>query len=181
MPRPSAGLVAAVAAAAFVLGAPARAHVIVSPTFLPVGETQTIELSVPNERDAPMTGFVVTAPAGLDVSGAESAEGWSASVEGQVATWSGGSLPAKLSVTFGLKVRANAEPGQLELQAEQRYADGEVRWSVALTIVPGSDATGSDSGSSGLLVGAIVAIGLFMTAAISLLARRRRAGPTRSG
>jgi uncharacterized protein YcnI len=167
-------VLAAALAAVLVLTEPARAHVIASPTFLRAGEAQTLELSVPNERDATMTGFVVTAPAGLEIAGAESPEGWSATVEGQIVTWSGGSLPSKLAETFGLRVQATGDPGGIELDAVQRYADGEVRWPVALTIVPGAADAGSDSGSSGLLVAAIVAIGLAVFAAIGLLAWRRR-------
>jgi hypothetical protein len=173
----STGLAAALALA-LVLAAPAAAHVIASPTFLPAGETQTLELSVPNERDAPMTSFVLTAPAELEVVGAEDTEGWDAAVVGQTATWSGGTLPSKLSETFGLRVQATGEPGAVELEAEQRYADGEVRWPVALTIVPGT--ADSSSGGGGGLVIALVAVGVVVTLAVGLvavLARRRRAGP----
>jgi hypothetical protein len=164
----------AVLAGALVPVAPAGAHVIASPTFLYAGETQTLELSVPNERDATMTGFVVRAPSKVEIVGAESAEGWTESVEGQVATWNGGSLQAKLAETFGLTIRPTGEPGAVELDAEQRYADGKVRWPVSLTVVPASGDTSSDSGGSGLLVAAIVAVGVAISAAIGLLAWRRR-------
>jgi hypothetical protein len=166
--------IAAALLAALALAAPAGAHVIASPTFLASGSTETIELSVPNERDAPMTSLVVTAPPGLEIVGAEESKGWNAVLEGQtVVTWSGGSLSTALSETFGLSVKATAQPGPVDLDVEQRYADGKVRWPVALTIVPG--ATGEDSGSSGLVVGVIAAIGVLVTAAIALLAWRRRA------
>jgi hypothetical protein len=172
------GRLAAAVGAALVLAAPASAHVIPSPTFLPAGATQTIELSVPNERDAPMTSFVVRAPEGIEIVGAESPEGWSAAVAGPVATWSGGSLPALLSETFGLRVRAAGAPGAVELEAEQRYADGEVRWPVALTIVPASStaATASSAGA-GTTVVVLVGLGLLVASGVLLLAaltRRRR-------
>jgi hypothetical protein len=154
--------------------APAAAHVIASPAFLAQGSTQTIELSAPNERDAPMTAFTVTAPEGIEIASAEESVGWEAVVEGKTATWSGGSLPPALSETFGLQLRATAKPGPAELEAEQLYADGKVRWPVSLTIVP---ATGSSSsGSSWLVIGAIVAVGGLVTAAIALLAWRQRKG-----
>jgi hypothetical protein len=164
----------AVLAGALVVAAPAGAHVIASPTFLFAGETRTLELSVPNERDATMTGFVVTAPPEVEIVGAESAEGWAEAVDGRVATWSGGSLPAKLAETFGLTIRPPGEPGAVELEAEQRYADGTVPWPVSLTIVPGNGETSSNSGGSGILLGAIVAVGVAISAAIGLLAWRRR-------
>jgi hypothetical protein len=169
------GRLAATVGAALVVATPASAHVIPSPTFLAVGETQTIELSVPNERDAPMTSFVVRAPAGIEVVEAESPEGWSALVEGPVATWSGGSIPALLSETFGLRVRATGDPGAVELEAEQRYADGEVRWPVVLTIVPGSStsATASSSGA-GTTVVVLVGLGLLVASGVAALAWLRR-------
>ena len=173
MPRPSLWL--AVAIAALALALPARAHVVASPTFLASGATETIELSTPNERDAPMTSFVVTVPSELEIVGAEETEGWSAAVDGRVASWSGGSLPPKLSETFGLRVRATAEPGPVELDAEQRYADGKIRWPVSLTIVPGAGS--SSSGGSGLVIGVIIAVGVLVTAAIAALAWRRRGRP----
>lgn len=172
------GRLAAAVGAALVLAAPAGAHVIASPTFLAAGETQTLELSVPNERDAPMTGFVVTVPAGLEIVSAESVEGWSATVEGQTASWSGASLPAKLSETFGLRVQATGEPGAVELDAEQRYADGKVRWSVALTVVPGSSSTtvSASRSGSGTLVVVLAGLGLLVAAGVAAFAWRRRSG-----
>jgi uncharacterized protein YcnI len=173
VPRSSPWL--AVAIVALVLAVPAQAHVIASPTFLASGATETIEISAPNERDTPMTSFVVTVPPGLEIVSAEDTEGWSAAVNAQAVTWSGGSLPAKLSETFGLRVRTTAEPGPVELSTEQRYADGTVRWPVSLTIVPGGGSSGS--GGSVLVIGVIVAVGVLVTAAIALLARRRRGEP----
>jgi hypothetical protein len=160
--------------AALALAAPAGAHVIASPSFLSSGSTETIELSAPNERDAPMTSFAVTVPPGLEIVSAEETEGWTGSVDGQTATWAGASLPAKLSATFGLRVEATGEPGSVELATEQRYADGEVRWPVALTIVPGDEP--EDAGGSALVVGVIVGIGVLVTAAVGVLAWRRRSG-----
>jgi uncharacterized protein YcnI len=163
----------AAAGAALVLAAPGAAHVIASPAFLASGSTGTLELSAPNERDTPMTGFVVTAPPGVEIVRAEESEGWTAVVEGRTATWSGGALPAGLSETFGIRVEATAAPGALELETRQRYADGEVRWPVALTIVPGTEASGS--GGPWLAVGLIAGAGVLVAAAIALVARRRRA------
>lgn len=160
--------------AALALAAPAGAHVIASPTFLATGDTATIDLSVPNERDEPMTSFAVTAPAGLRIVGVEETEGWVATVDGQTATWSGGSLPAKLSETFGIRLEAVGEPGAVDLDVEQRYADGNVRWPVSLTVVPSASDSGSDRGGSWLVLGAILALGVLVTTAIALLALRRR-------
>jgi hypothetical protein len=171
----------AVVAMALVVAAPAAAHVVASPAFLASGTTETIELSVPNERDSPMTGFEVTVPPGLLVVSAEETEGWVATVAGRTVTWSGGSVPAKLSETFGLRVRANVEPGTVELDAVQLYRDGKVRWPVAVTIVPGSSSStvvSDSSGGSGTLVVALAAIGLLVAAGVALLAWHRRRSPS---
>ena len=162
--------------AALTFASTAAAHVIASPSFLPAGETETIELSVPNEREATMTGFVVTAPPEIEVVAAETVEGWASAVEGQVATWTGGSLPSRLSETFGLRIRPTGEPGAVELDAEQRYADGKVDWPVALTVVPGSatSTSGSRSGSAPIVL-ALAGIGVLVAGGVAALAWRRRA------
>jgi hypothetical protein len=165
---------AAALLAALALAAPAGAHVIASPSFLTAGEETTIEFSVPNEREAPMTGFAVTAPAGLRIVGAEETEGWVATVDGQTVTWSGRSVPAKLSETFGIRLEADSEPGAVDLDAEQLYADGSVRWPVTLTVVPGASDSGSDGGGSWVVLVAILALGVLVTTAIAVLAWRRR-------
>ena len=168
-------IVAATFLAALCAAAPAGAHVIASPTFLAQGSTETIELAVPNERDAPMTAFAVTVPDGIAIKAAEPTAGWDAAVDGRTATWSGGSVPSVLSETFGLTIEANVEPGPVELDAEQRYADGKVRWPVSLTIVPGTGP--SSSGGSGLVIGVIVVVGVLVGAAIAALAWHRRSRP----
>ncbi len=174
MPR---RVLVAVLAGALAVAAPAGAHVIASPTFLYAGETATIELSVPNERDAPMTGFVVTVPPEIEVVGAAEVEGWAGNVEGQVVTWSGGSLPAKLAETFGLTIRPTGEPGAVELDSEQRYPDGKVPWPVSLTVVPGSSTSGSNASSGSAPVVILLAgIGILVAAGVGALAWRRRAG-----
>ena len=167
---------AATLLAALALAAPAGAHVIASPSFLAAGEETTIELSVPNERGAPMTGFAVKAPAGLRIVGTEETEGWVATVDGQTVKWSGESVPAKLSETFGIRLEAVGEPGAVDLDVEQLYADGSVRWPVTLTVVPAASGSNSDGGGSWVVLVAILALGVLVTMAIAVLALRRRAG-----
>jgi uncharacterized protein YcnI len=54
----------------------ASGHVFPTPQFLPSQGTESVTLDVPNERDVPMTGFVVNAPPGLEIEHAHPADGW---------------------------------------------------------------------------------------------------------
>ena len=51
--------------AALVLAGPAAAHVVAMPTYVASKGSESILLAVPNEREKPMTSFVVKAPSGL--------------------------------------------------------------------------------------------------------------------
>ena len=149
----------------------AAAHVVVSPTFVESGGTGTIELTGPNERDAPMTGFAVTAPEGIAIVHAHGPEGWEASVAGQSASWTGGTLAAGAEATFGLVLDVGADPGTVDLAVEQRYPDGVVRWPVSLTVTPAADSPSENLA----LAGVVGLIGVLALAAVAALVWRRRA------
>ena len=154
-----------------VLAGSAGAHVDASPTFVPSGGIEVISLTVHNDRAIVMTGFAISAPAGLRFHGVDELDGWQGSAESATAEWTDGSLAPDTPATFGLHVEATAEPGPTTLEVEQGYPDGEVvRWPVTLTIVP---ADGSDSPSYVWLV--VVTAGL-LTLAGAAIAWRRRVG-----
>lgn len=159
------------AVAALVLVPIAVAHVVVNPGFVESGGTRTIELTGPNERDAPMTGFSVLVPEGLSIVHAHGPEGWEASVTGQSATWKGGTLAAGAEATFGLVLDVSAEPGTVELALEQRYRDGVVRWPVSLTVTPAAERPSENLA----LAGVVGLMGVLALAAVGLLVWRRRA------
>jgi uncharacterized protein YcnI len=149
----------------------ALAHVVPIPAFLASGSSASIELAGPNERDDPMTGFKVSAPSGLEIEHAHEVDGWTASFDASQATWRGGPLAADASVTFGITLAAAAEPGILELTAEQLYADGAVvSWPVPITVTPAE----SSPSQNLALAGVVGLIGLLLVAAIAMLAWRRR-------
>jgi uncharacterized protein YcnI len=156
---------------ALVLAAPAAPHVVAMPAFLPSGSSESISFSGPNERDAPMTAFSLTVPDGLVIEHAHEVDGWSESLEGSTATWTGGSLAPDVEETFGATIDAEAEPTALRVTAEQRYDDGSVvTWPVALTITPAEDTP-----SQNLALAAVIGLlGLLVVAAIAMLAWRRR-------
>ncbi len=172
MPRPF--IVAIAALIGLTATGAASAHVVATPAFLPSGSSESIRLAGPNERDAPMTAFSVTAPPGLEIEHAHEVAGWSAQLDGSTATWTGGSLAPNAQIDFGVTLRADVDPGFADLEARQRYADGGVvRWPVRITITPASE-----SPSQSLALGGVVAlIGVLAIVAIAMLAWRRR-GPS---
>lgn len=169
-PRPAV-LAAAVSVVALIQVNPAAAHVVATPPFVASGSSESVSFSGPNERDDPMTSFALTVPDGLEIAHAHEVEGWDESIEGSTASWLGGPLAPDDEIAFGVTLEADAEPGVVELQAEQRYSDGEVvRWPVRVTITP------ADEGSSQnlTLVGVIGLIGVLAVVAVAMLPSRRR-------
>lgn len=159
---------------ALLLAGPAAAHVVATPAYLPSKSSESITFEVPNERDDPMIQFAVTAPPGLVIEHAHPVEGWTGTVEGVTATWSGGSLSSAAIATFGVTLEANAKPGLIELRTEQRYADhGIVEWPVVLTITPAAESPSQNLA----LAGVVGLIGVLVVVAIAMLAWRRKARP----
>ena len=158
-------------AVALILAAPAAAHVVASPTFLPSKSSESISLEVPNERSDPMTSFTVAAPDGLEIEHAHEVDGWDGAVEDGAATWTGGSLAAKETATFGVTVKADVEPGIVTLDAKQGYDSGAVvEWPVALTVTPAEQSPSQNIA----LAGVVGLIGVLVVVGVVVLALRRR-------
>jgi len=171
LPRPR--LIAVVLVALFV-AAPATAHIEGVPPFVAAGDSDTISLTVPNERDAPMTGFRVVVPSDFRIVAARPAEGWGVEVKGASANWHGGSLSPGAETTFTLEVEAPTEPGPATLEAEQHYPDEAVaRWGVYLTVTPAAEPPSQNLGWA--VVTAV--LGLLALAAFGIFVRRRRSAP----
>jgi hypothetical protein len=120
-----------------------------------------------------MTGLSVTVPEGLSIAEAvPPGGGWEGVVDGDTATWSGGTLAAGAVSTFSLVLEASGEPGGVTLDAVQLYPGGdEVRWPVAMTILPGAESSeGGSSGTSLLVAG----IGLLLAATLVVFLWLRR-------
>jgi uncharacterized protein YcnI len=161
-------------AVALLLAVPAAAHVVASPTFLPSKSSESISLEVPNERSDPMTSFTVAAPDGLEIEHAHLADGWNGTVEDGAATWTGGSLAASATATFGITLKAEVEPGVETLQAKQGYDSGAVvEWPVALTVTPAVESPSENLALAGL----VGLIGVLVVALVVVLALRRRPSP----
>ncbi len=157
---------------ALVAAAPAAAHVTMTPPFLAAGETATLSLTGPNERDAPMTGFQVTAPPAFRILHVHSAQGWESGVMGSTATWSGRSLAPGSEASFTLHVEVPDEPGPAVFAAAQLYPGGAaVHWRVPFTITPSTE---SPSQNPAWVVGIVAVMLLAITVAGVVLLRRRR-------
>jgi uncharacterized protein YcnI len=162
----------AVAVLALVAAPAALSHVVPTPNFVESGTTGNVSFASPNERDKPMTAFVVTVPSDLEILHAHGPDGWTATIDGPSARWTGGSLAPAADATFGLELRASGSPGNVSLEAQQRYADGVVRWPITLTITPAAQTPSQNFA----LAGAVGLIGVLVIAAVGALAWRRRAG-----
>jgi len=154
---------AALSALALTVAGPAVAHVTVVPPFVYAGDSATLSLTVPNERERDMTGFAITVPDEFRIVEARSSDSWRSAVQGTTATWNGGRLAPKASATFTFEAEGPSEPGPAVLEAAQLYPGGEiVRWRVALTVVPAAETTSQNLGWVVVtgLVGLVVLIGI---------------------
>lgn len=152
----------------------ASAHVIATPTYVASGSSEAIIFSGPNERKKPMTAFSVTVPAGLEVAHVHPVDGWTEESTASTATWTGGSLAPQADIPFRVTVKATANPGVLQVKAEQRYADGGiVSWPIALTVLPPKASPSQNLA----LAGVVGLIGVLLVVAVAMLAWRRRSPP----
>ena len=157
---------------ALILAAPAAAHVVATPAYLPSKSSESITFEVPNERAMPMTEFTVTAPPGLVIHHANPVTGWTGVADGTSATWTGGSLPPKQTERFAILLKADVDPGLVQLDAKQLYDDGNVvSWPVQITVLPAAESPSQNLA----LAGVVALIGVLMVVAIAMVAWRRRA------
>jgi uncharacterized protein YcnI len=165
-------LAISVCSAALVLAAPAAAHVTVLPPFVSAGDTASLSLTGPNERDEPMTSFELSVPNDFRVVHVHPADGWDERVQGSTATWTGGSLAPGAETTFRLELEAPSAPGPALLEAVQRYPGGDVvTWGVALTVTPESSSSSQNLGWA--LVTALIGVAVIAAVGVALLRRTR--------
>ena len=168
---------ALLAAGALLLPGTALAHLFVEPASIEEGGKQRFVLTVHNDRDEPMTGFTLRAPAGVLILGTGGGSGWDEVVEdtGESATSSGSTLAPNTPVMLEVDIEAaTVEPGPAELQGDQLYGDGQsVRWPVTLTVLPAGGAV--DGGVvDGTAIVIVAILGLVLVGTILLVLRQRR-------
>jgi hypothetical protein len=172
-------LVAAALGSALLSAEPATAHLTPEPAFLEVGSTQRIVLTVHNDRDAAMTGFRLTVPAGVRILDTGGDAAWDDSIDGAAASWTGGTLAAFRPTTFEVDLEAaGAEPGPVVLRGDQLYADGDaVSWPVTMTVLPPGGSVEEEGAVDAVGIIVLSAVGLVLAATLLLLARQRRRTP----
>ena len=143
----------------------AGAHVYPNPTYVATGSTSSVELSLPNERRIPMTAFELRVPTGMRVAEALPAPGWTGSATRRRATWTGGSLPALTTANFSVRLETRRAPGNVTLDAIERYGDGgTVLWPVTLVVVPAEEP--SEQLGVALIVGLVGLLALTIGGAV---------------
>jgi uncharacterized protein YcnI len=120
-----------VLSAAFLLSPLASAHVLVSPSTAAPAERVTFSVSVPNEKEVPVTELRLTVPAGLAEVTPTVHTGWTietAESGGTVTsiTWKGGEIPAGQRDDFSFRAQTPKDSGELQWKAYQTYSDGSV-------------------------------------------------------
>jgi uncharacterized protein YcnI len=134
------------------LGQVAAAHVIVKPTSVLTGAIETFDVSVPNEKDVPITMIKVLIPDNVQAVTPTAKAGWTITEDkdgsGETAkvrsiSWSQGSLPASLRDDFTFTAKAPDNAVDLQWKAYQTYQDGTVvAWDKdPSTIKPGEEGT----------------------------------------
>lgn len=161
-------------AGALLLPATAGAHVSVIPAGVAQGTETRVELDVPNERQASMTGLTLEASDGISVVRAEAPPGWLATTTGSTVTWSGGSLESEGTGRFPVVLYADSSPGPATLTLAQTYQDGgSVSWDVILQVLPGAQGE-NNSHPERAIVAAAVGAGLIGVVLVVTGRRRRR-------
>ena len=159
---------------ALAFAGPGSAHVIATPTFVASKGSETFEFSGPNERKKPMTAFTITVPTGLEITHVHPVDGWKEESTASIARWRGGSLAPSEDIPFSVTLKATADPGMVQVEAEQGYADGGiVSWQVPITIVPAQASPSQNLA----LAGVVGLIGVLLVVAVAMLAWRRRSPP----
>lgn len=109
----------------------ADAHVVVKPNEVGIGTFQTFTVSVPNEKDQPVTGLRLLIPASLKSVTPTVKNGWTITADKQnehvrEIEWTGGMIPAGQRDDFSFSTKVPDETATLLWKAYQTYQDGAV-------------------------------------------------------
>ncbi len=109
----------------------AYAHVIVTPSQARIAQDLVFNVSVPNERQVPVSSIKLLIPSGITDVTPTTKTGWaittSSDKDSEVTsiTWSG-SIPAGQRQDFSFGAQAPGQATELDWKAYQTYADGTV-------------------------------------------------------
>lgn len=141
-----AGLAASTLAVALAMPAIASAHVVVTPAQVGVGARSVFSVSVPNEKEVPVTALRIEIPNGIQDAMPTVHTGWTIETKQDSdknvteISWTGGSIPAGQRDDFTFKAQAPAKATSVDWKAYQTYADGTVvSWDQAPSAKEGDD------------------------------------------
>ena len=136
-------VVTAVAVLGLLGGAtPVLAHIDPDPPEAPAGSEVSVGFTVEHGCDgSPTVGLDLRLPAGVATAVPEPPAGWTASVAGDVITFTGGPLPDDVEGTFRVRMTLPPTPGAtIYFPFVQRCEVGEIRW----IDVPDDGSTGEE-------------------------------------
>lgn len=121
--------VAAAVGVALCIAGPAAAHIHTDPEEVKAGTENTVGFIIEHGCDgSPTSSVELQLPTGVTGISAEDANGFTASVDGQVVTFSGGSLPDATEQAFDVTFTAPGEAGTIDIPLVQTCEKGSTDW-----------------------------------------------------
>lgn len=119
---------------------PASAHIDPDPTEAQAGSTLSIAFTVEHGCDgSPTTQLDMRLPDGVTGASPDEIEGWEGSIEDNVVTFVGGSLPDDVEGTFSVTMTLPPTPDTtIHFPFVQRCEEGEIRW-IGIPSEPGDE------------------------------------------
>jgi uncharacterized protein YcnI len=107
----------------------AMAHVVVTPDEVGIGQHETFQVNVPNEKNSDVTELRLQLPSGLEEVSPTVKPGWQVAATKTTIIWSRGTIPGGFNDVFTFRAQAPAQVTELNWKAYQTYADGTtVSW-----------------------------------------------------
>ena len=183
--RVAASLAILFAAGGLITSVPeARAHGTITPAEAPAGTTQRFEIQVPNTSvNVPITGFRLTAPAGVDISAGDATD-WSTMMEGSTLVWRDGSVDAGATGVFAFEADLPKDGTTITFQGEEVYTSvpRSGLFPLQVTLVSRSPPPGKAERSlAPLIVASVLAISTLAAIVTTGFLRRRDRQRSASG
>ena len=117
------------AAGALLLGGTASAHIDPDPIAVQAATSNTVSFGVEHGcEESPTTELQIQIPDRVADAQPVEKDGWTASVEAQVVTFTGGSLPADTPDDFAITFTAPTAPGEITFPIVQTCEVGQLDW-----------------------------------------------------
>ncbi|MGN6696189.1 MAG: YcnI family copper-binding membrane protein [Aquihabitans sp.] len=114
---------------ALLIAGPASAHIHTDPEEVKAGTENTVGFVIEHGCDgSPTTKIELQLPDGVTGISAEDQDGFTASVDGQVVTFDGGTLPDGTEQAFAATFTAPTEAGTIDIPRVQTCEVGETSW-----------------------------------------------------